>query len=65
MVPGEFNTEIPFFKANPLRGRTWHSNPTGISRNNPVFTNALSMGLSSMGSVVFARTSNPAEAIVS
>ena len=60
MVPGEFKTEIPCFKANPLLGLTCASNPLGNSIFKPVEIRALSSGFSVIGSEVKALKSAPA-----
>lgn len=64
-VPGALRTVIPFLAANPLRGRTCASNPTGNSIKSPVLTMARSKGFNVMGSKILARRSIPAEASVS
>ena len=64
MVPGEFSTVIPFFKASPLRGRICASNPCGIAMNSPVGTRHRCMGAKEIGSEILARISIPAESSV-
>ena len=60
-MPGEFKTVMPFLNAKPLRGRICASYPLCNSINNPVGTNVLSKGFSSIGESIFALKSNPAD----
>ncbi len=60
MVPGAFGSPIPNLRANPDRGRTCPSNPSGISNASPVGTATRPPGAISIGSLAADAKSNPA-----